>query len=361
MDNNSTFSTGTGGLRTPNLVIWIVGALLAGPDAESKAKNLRKKYPGTVRYIDQSALEIGDSIAKGMVAAFDFKKVVGEAILLFVFAFWGAPLEPRIAATVVALVTLRLRDAYVYYLVGSAGDAATDGLVMIAVTAMSQVYLLTAYPPAVLPALPLVQGIAFGMLLVVFWRLFCQLQTPFHNPQTRPEFRVFSSALRINFMFCAACVASLMVGIAAVPDTGQARDGMLGLLLGVSFFLIMVFKKNFMGSLLWGRIGAGSILANPIKEELERKKDALPTPLPARPSRGMIVAMRFQLLSWLVIGAPVEIAVWRWAAHSTQPVIWPLVGLESLTWIALAFLWTRIKELNSKAVSAMGPSRDTEL
>jgi xanthine/uracil permease len=112
---------------------------------------------------------------------------------LFFIAFAGAPLPPKIAVTVMALIALRVRDAYGHYLVGSAGGAATDGLVMTAIVALSQVYLLRAYRPAVMPALSMVQGIALGMLLVAFWRLFCRLQTPFHNPQKRSEFRIFSS------------------------------------------------------------------------------------------------------------------------------------------------------------------------
>jgi hypothetical protein len=140
---------------------------------------------------------------------------------------------------------------YVYYLVGSAGDAATDSLVTTAVVALSQVCLLRAYPPAVMPGLPMVQGIALGMLLVAFWRLFCQLHTPFQNPQQRPEFRVFSSALRINVMFFVASVASLMAGIEAVQDTGHIRNVLLGVLFLATIFVMLIFKKNVMGSLLW--------------------------------------------------------------------------------------------------------------
>jgi hypothetical protein len=357
MEYRSTVRTKAGIPSPPDWMAAIVEELLPGPNAERTAKNLRENYPDAVSYIQQSAGKILSGIAEGIVSAFDFKKVFGEAFALFVVAFWGAPLQPKIAVTVMALIALRPRDAYVYYRVGSAGDAATDGLVMTAVVALSQVYLLKAYPPAVMPGLPMVLGSALGMLLVAFWRLFCQLHTPFDNPQKRPEFRVFSSALRINVMFFVACVASLMAGVEAVPDTGHLRNSLLAALFPVTICIMIKSRMNVMGSPLWGKVDAISIFAPLDQEESELKQEALPTPLPVKPSRGMIVAMRFQVLAIMIIGAPVGIAIWRWVTGSPEPVRWPQVAMNFVSWIALAFLWMEIKKLNFKAVMAMKAAR----
>jgi hypothetical protein len=324
----------------PDWIVAIVEEVLPGPNAERIAKDLRTDYPDTFPYIYHAAIKIGEGIAEGIVKGFDFKQVFVEAFALFVVALWGAPLVPRIAVTVAALIALRVRDAYVYYLVGSLGDAATDSLVMMAVVALSQAYLSTAYPQAVMPGLPMVQGIALGMVLVASWRLYCQLHTPFHSPQKRPEFRIFSSTLRITFMFFVACVAALLAGVEAVPDTGHIRDGLLGLLVPVTIFVMILLKKSVMGSLLWGKVATGSLFTDPDQEESELK-------------RGALVALRFRALAFITIGAPVGIAVWRWLTSSLEPVHWPLVTMNFVSCIALALLWTKIRQLNLKAVTAM--------
>jgi hypothetical protein len=333
--------------RRQDWMVAIVEKVLPGPHAERTARDLRIHHPDALSYLYHSAGKILCGIAEGIVKAFDFQKVFGEAFALFFIAFAGAPLQPKIAVTVMALIVLRVRDAYGYYLLGSAGDAATDSLVMAAIVALSQVYLLRAYPPAVMPALPMVQGIALGMLLVAFWRLYCQLQTPFHNPQKRPEFRIFSSTLRITFMFFVACAASLMAGTKAVPDTGHVRDGLLGVLVPGTIFVMMVLKKNVIGSLLWGKVTQGTIFTDPDQEESELKRSAL-------------VAMRFRALAFTLLAAPVGIAVWRWGTGSPDPVLWPLVAMNFVSCIALLFLWTKIRQLNLKAVTAMRAARAVE-
>jgi hypothetical protein len=286
----------------------------------------------------------------GIGTTFDIRKAVAEIVVIAVvfYSLVGAPWMTVAAIVTVGFITLRIRDLLIHPAQGTVDETATDALVMAAAVAMSQAYFTVKLPAAaMLPTIALLQGIGLSMLGVAGVRQFCHGLTPNNDPQQRPEFRVFSAALRINMMFGLAYSLPFMSNVEAVRG-GDIRDFVLPAVALISFRITHRLQQETDRSAIFENLAEYTLFIDPAKLEAAAKADSLPKPPNGLPKTWPVACFNavFVASTLSLLG----IASWRWVVGDGASVHW---GQLAANFIGLAIMmpaWKIITHLN-KAVA----------
>jgi hypothetical protein len=221
-------------------------------------------------------------------------------------------------------------------------------MVMAGAVAMSQAYFAVKLPGgAMLPTIQLLQGIGLSMLGVVAARQFFHGLTPNNDPQQRPEFRVFSAALRINLMFGLAYCLLFISNLEAVSG-GHIRDFVLPAVALISFRVAHRLQQETDRSAIFENLAALSILIDPAKLEAEVKADSLPKPPNGLPKTWPVACFNAVFVASTLSLLGLE--GWRWVAGDGPSVHWRQLAANFIGLAVMIPVWRIITHLN-KAVA----------
>jgi hypothetical protein len=332
----------------PAWLVEFLERLIPNSDFASISALLRSRR-NTISYVTTFATLIPPKLVGAMRTSFDTRKVLGETCWLCI-AFIGAIefWRPMLAVVLVSLIALRIRDGFIHPAEGLPAEAATDGLAMAGAIGLSQAFFLVAFPSLVMPSYPLAQGIALGMLLESFWRLFFHLNTPKNDPQKLPASKLYRKSLRMVAMWAIACAFLVCTNSRELSDNDVVQFFAQAL---PFIFGGIAYRHSIGGGSIFHEAPAmASITKDPNEQALERQRDSLPAINPKKSD--MRIKVAFEIGAFLVLVASFPAGLWRW--YTGQGVVhWVQILGNLVGMIAVAILWKKIEHSNRETAKRL--------
>jgi hypothetical protein len=284
--------------------------------------------------------------------AFDIPVIAGGmAGLALPFGIFDTPIAPLIAFTVVGAISFRCRDAWLQPAKGTFGEALMDVLVATSALLGSELLFMLAAPSLLMPAGPFVPGLAAGVAIASICRMTAHLN---QGPDLRARnvaLGPFWGIAAIDALWLGAGAVMQLTSDPAVPQTIPGRGQFLGVATIVALPYALRLRVDSMWSLRKGPIVSEKPLSNYLSTDIEIRKNRL-----WRPGKD-ILSRLLEASYFVLLAAPMLIAVWDAATQAPVIIDWRQVLLNAGAVLALATLWPVIKTMNLRAIRALEEKR----
>jgi hypothetical protein len=335
----------------PAFLTAIVEALTPRAFRDELAGHLLANYTTLPDYCFGATRGIWHTVTKQAAHGFHPKRLIGDLACVFV-AFHTLPLGPLAAVLVVAALTLLLRDGHTHPPETSAGEAATDAVIVGASLLAWQMLSLIAASSFTAPPLEFLLGLPFATAMIAGWRFTFRWEK---KPKISPTDaqRAYRDAWRVYLLWMGAIFALEAGNTRVVVDPGQVRDLCFALGPWIPFVIAARLQSDRIGGGLFDWLMI-SFSSDPQRlENAARATHLFSKRMKTWADFSMVTLFEglfFVSLAVEILYAPVGVLLGRISADSVD---WFLLSVNAAVFVTLSRIWIEVKRIHEKVALAL--------